>query len=236
MRIRTLIVDDEPPAHRVLEKYLADLQEVELVASCTDTAEARNILSKKEVDLLFLDIRMPEESGLDFARSLKSPPMIIFTTAFPEYAVEGFELEAVDYLVKPFSKERFRKAIERVIYLRGVESSAQQTVSQKDFVLIKSDKKLYRMLCREILYLESVGDYVKVYSTRTRPLLPKITLKMLIEEMPADKIVQVHRSYAVALDAIQYVEGNQVCVNDTLIPVSETYRRALNDKLRRTAD
>ena len=231
MRIRTIIIDDEPPARRVLEKFTAESAKLELVASCSDTAKAREVLAEQRVDLILLDIRMPGESGLDFLRSLESPPLVVFVTAFPEHAVEGFELEAVDYLVKPFSPARFRKAIDRVDYLRNVERSHTSTSDEKAVLMIKSDKKLYRMPCREILYLESIGDYVKVFSTRLKPLLPKITLKRILQDLSSDKFIQVHRSYAVALEAIQYIEANQICVNDTLIPLSDTFRRSLTDIL-----
>jgi DNA-binding LytR/AlgR family response regulator len=225
-----MIVDDEPPARRVLEKFGAQSPELDIVASCASADEARSILQLEDIDLIFLDIRMPGESGLDLVRALENPPFIVFVTAFPEHAVEGFELEAVDYLVKPFSEARFRKAIEKVVYLARVEREVNEAET-KAVVMIKSDKKLYRIPCREILYLESVGDYVKVFSTRTKPLLPKTTLKGMLEALPAQKFMQIHRSYAIAIEAIQYLEGNQVCVNGTLLPVSDTFRQALTERL-----
>jgi two-component system, LytTR family, response regulator len=231
MHMRTIIIDDEPPARRVLEKYISDSPNLELVASCAGTAQAREVLAAQNIDLMLLDIHMPGESGLEFLRSLSNPPMVIFVTAFPEHAVEGFELEAVDYLVKPFGIDRFKKALERAAYLSKVEHRHAIGADQDAVLMIKADKKLYRMPCREILYLESVGDYIRVVSTRMKPLLPKMTLKKMLNDLPSDKFMQIHRSYAVAIDAVQYIEGNQVSVNDILIPVSETFRRALVERL-----
>ncbi len=205
---------------------------LELVASCEDASQAREVLRNHQIDLMLLDIRMPGESGLEFVRALTSPPLVVFVTAFPEHAVEGFELEAVDYLVKPFSEERFRKAIRRVEYLREVERSHDSIDEQHTIIMIKSDKKLHRVPCREILYLESIGDYVKVYSTRMRPLVPKVTLKSMLEDLPASKFIQIHRSFVAAVDAIQYIEGNQVSVNDTLLPVSDSFRQGLIDRFQ----
>ena len=182
MVLRSLIVDDEPLARRVLENYIAQVPEIELVGSCAGADEAQQVVDKQTVDLIFLDIRMPGMSGLEYARSLTAGPLIIFVTAFPEHAVEGFELEAVDYLVKPFSLERFRQAVNRVKYLLEVENRHQ--VPTEPTLLIKADKKLYRLPFQTILYLEAFGDYVKVHTTRTKPLLTKDTLKHLENQLP----------------------------------------------------
>jgi len=229
MVLRSLIVDDEPLARRVLENYIAQIPEIELVASCTSADEARKVVDQQSVDLIFLDIRMPGMSGLEFARSLTDGPLVIFVTAFPEHAVEGFELEAVDYLVKPFSLERFHQAVNRVKYLLEVENRHQ--VPTEPTLLIKADKKLYRLPFQTILYLEAFGDYVKVHTTRTKPLLTKDTLKHLENQLPEPSFIRIHRSYIIALNAIQYVEGNQVSINDQLLPVSEPHRKGLMGRI-----
>jgi two-component system LytT family response regulator len=230
MVLKALIVDDEPLARRVLEKYIAQTPEIELVGSCSGTDKAQEVLTRENIDLIFLDIRMPGMSGLEFARGLTSGPLIVFVTAFPEYAAEGFELQAVDYLVKPFAYERFQQAVRRAQYLLEVEKR-HQPPAEPTF-LIKSDKKLYRLPFQTVLYLEGFGDYVKVHTTRTKPLLTKDTLKRLAKELPTHTFIRIHRSYVVALQAIQYVEGNQVSVNDVMIPVSETYRKQLIELIR----
>lgn len=225
MSLKAIIVDDEPLARRVLEKYIHQTPDIELLASCENTAQAAESLSVQQVDIMFLDIRMPGTSGMDFARSLVSGPLIIFVTAFPEYAAEGFELEAVDYLVKPFSYERFEQAVRRAQYL--VEVEQRQKIEAEPTLLIKSDKKLYRLAAETVLYIEAYGDYVKVHTTRTKTLLTKDTLKKLEGELPAEAFIRIHRSYVVAIQAIQYIEGNQVSVNDKLLPVSDSFRKGL---------
>jgi len=230
MPLKALIVDDEPLARRVLEKYIAQSPDIELHASCESAAQAGGILADQHVDLMFLDIRMPGMSGMDFARNLVSGPLIVFVTAFPEYAAEGFELEAVDYLVKPFSFARFEKAVRRAQYL--LEAEQRYKMPAEPTLLVKSDKKLYRLPIKTILYLEGYGDYVKVYTTRTKMLLTKDTLKNLQVELGSEMFIRIHRSYIIAIKAIQFIEGNQVCVNDVMLPVSESYRRDLMERIR----
>ena len=230
MPLKALIVDDEPLARRVLEKYIAQSPDIELHASCESAAQAAGILADQHVDLMFLDIRMPGMSGMDFARNLVSGPLIVFVTAFPEYAAEGFELEAVDYLVKPFSFERFEKAVQRAQYL--LEAEQRYKMPTEPTLLVKSDKKLYRLPIKTILYLEGYDDYVKVYTTRTKMLLTKDTLKNLHGELSSEVFIRIHRSFIIAIKAIQFIEGNQVCVNDVMLPVSESYRKDLMERIR----
>lgn len=230
MPLKALIVDDEPLARRVLEEYIAQSPDIELHASCENAAQAAGILADQHVDLMFLDNRMPGMSGMDFARNLVSGPLIVFVTAFPEYAAEGFELEAVDYLVKPFSFERFEKAVHRAQYL--LEAEQRYKMPAEPTLLVKSDKKLYRLPIKTILYLEGYDDYVKVYTTRTKMLLTKDTLKNLQFELASEVFIRIHRSYIIAINAIQFIEGNQVCVNDVMLPVSESYRKDLMERIR----
>ncbi|MDX1479732.1 MAG: LytTR family DNA-binding domain-containing protein [Saprospiraceae bacterium] len=229
MTLRVLIVDDEPLARRVLEKYAGQTVGLEVVASCSDAEQAGKVLAETEVDLMFLDIRMPGLDGIEFARTMVDGPMIVFVTAFPEHAAEGFELEAVDYLVKPFGYERFERAVRKARYLLEVE--AKHLAPADPVLLIKADKKLYRLPYNTILYLEGYGDYVKLYTTRTKPLLTKDTLKRLETQMPADLFFRIHRSYIIAVQAIQYMEGNHVCVNDQLLPVSESHRKEVIERM-----
>ena len=229
MVLKSIIVDDEPLARRVLENYISQHPGIECIGSCSSADEARQVIDQHPVDVIFLDIRMPGMSGLEFARSLNSGPLVIFVTAFPEHAAEGFELEAVDYLVKPFAYERFEQAVNRARYLLEVEQRHQ--VPSEPTLLIKSDKKVYRIPFQTILYLEAYGDYVKVHTTRTKPLLTKDTLKHLERQLPEHAFIRIHRSYIIGLNAIQYVEANQVSVNDQLLPVSEPHRKGLMEKI-----
>lgn len=227
--INCLIVDDEPLSRRVVEKYLKDLPHLHLVGSCAHAFEAMEAIQKQPVDLIFLDINMPRLSGINFAKTLTHPPLIIFTTAYPEYAVEGFELEAVDYLLKPFSQERFFKAVSKASKI--LESNqASKAPDAPGFLLIKADKKLYKLNFGDILYLQAYGDYVKIFTTQ-KTLLTKERFAALEENLPADRFQKIHRSYVISLDAISFLEGNQVKINDILLPVSHSYRAELLAKL-----
>lgn len=224
--INCLIVDDEPLSRRVVEKYLKDLPHLHLVGSCAHAFEAMEAIQKQPVGLIFLDINMPRLSGINFAKTLTHPPLIIFTTAYPEYAVEGFELEAVDYLLKPFSQERFLKAVNKAMKILETAKAPNTT----DFLMVKADKKLYKLNFADILYLQAYGDYVKIFTTQ-KTLLTKERFAALEENLPADRFQKIHRSYVISLDAISFLEGNQVKINDILLPVSHSYRAELLAKL-----
>jgi DNA-binding LytR/AlgR family response regulator len=232
MKISCLIVDDEPLAIRVLKKYVRRVPHLELAGSCGDAIEAGEFLQNQPVDLLLLDIHMPGLSGISFLKTLSDPPLVIFTTAYPEYAVEGFELEAQDFLVKPIAFERFLKAINKATqYLetrRRLEHLDNAPLPQH--LLVKADRKLYKIDYEDLLYFQAYGDYVKIV-TREGTIAPKMTLKEMEEKLPASLFVQVHRSYIVALDAIQYIEGNHLHIRQTIIPIGQHYREGLLSKL-----
>lgn len=218
--IKCLIIDDEPLARDILESYAQEHPLLQLVASCKDAMEARKVLEEEAVDLLFLDINMPELSGLNFYKTLIRKPKVIFTTAYTEYAVEGFELEAVDYLLKPFSYERFEKAIAKV-----KSSSAHQ-----NYLLLKVDKRTHKVDLDNIAYFESSGDYVKVILSEGKNLIIGDSLKNLDQQLP-ERFIRVHRSYIIALQQIQYLEGNQVKVLEKMIPIGQAYRQNLEQAL-----
>jgi DNA-binding LytR/AlgR family response regulator len=227
--INCIIVDDEPLSRRVIQKYAKDLPSLNLIASCSHAFEAMEVIQKEHVDLIFLDINMPKLSGINFAKSLSNPPLIIFTTAYPEYAVEGFELEAVDYLLKPFSQERFLKAVNNATKVLENEAHPKQS-KEPNYIVVKADKKLYKLNLEDILYLQAYGDYVKIFTTK-KTLLTKERLSILEENLPADRFQKIHRSYTISLDAISFLEGNHVKINDYLLPISNTYRAELLNKL-----
>jgi len=228
--INCIVVDDEPLSRRVIQKYLKDLPSLNLVASCSHAFEAMEVLQEEHVDLIFLDINMPKLSGINFAKTLSNPPLIIFTTAYPEHAVEGFELEAVDYLLKPFSQERFLKAVNKARKI--IENESQEKHSKEpNYLVVKADKKLYKLNFDEILYLQAYGDYVKIFTTQ-KTLLTKERLSILKENLPNDRFQKIHRSYIISLEAISFLEGNQVKVGENFLPISNTYRDELLTKLR----
>ena len=228
-RCKCIIVEDEPLAQNILKKYIADHPSLELVATCTDALEAQLILNKQAIHLIFLDINLPKLSGINFLKSLLQSPLIIFTTAYPEFAVEGFELNAVDYLLKPFSFERFLKAVNKVIEKLN-NSSLPKKEEIDAFIFFKSDKKIHKVDLESIHYIEAVGDYMKVI-TDSGQLLINETMKNLQEELPARSFIRVHKSFIISRNRIKFIEGNYIQVENKSIPIGATYR---NDVLAST--
>jgi len=218
-----VIVDDEPLSRDVLRKYIAEVKDLKLLAECRNAAEASHELNRTSVDILFLDINMPGLSGISLARSLKVSPLIIFTTAYPEHAVEGFELDATDYLVKPYSFERFLKAVNRALE-RLQDTNRQTTGAGK--MLVKADKKLYALLFSEILLIEGQGDYIRIRTDREN-LVVHDTIKNILGHLPEDTFMRIHKSYVINLKRISYIEGNQVRIGEHNIPVSPAQREEL---------
>ena len=218
-----LIVDDEPLSRDVLRKYIAEVKDLQLIAECRNASEATHQLNNALVDILFLDINMPGLSGISFARSLTSAPLIIFTTAYPEYAVEGFELNACDYLVKPYSIERFLKAVNRALE-RLRENGDPQAPHGK--ILVKADKKLYALQFSEIIYLEGQGDYIRIRCDQHN-LVVHDTIKNFLSSLPEQEFMRIHKSYVINLKRIEYIEGNQVRLGEHTLPVSPVHREEL---------
>lgn len=231
MTYNCIIIDDEPPARKILEKYLSNFPQLTLVAACSNAFEAMQLLQHHRIDLIFLDINMPKLSGINFLKSLNHPPLVIFTTAYPEFAIEGFELEATDYLLKPFSLERFTKAVFKATQQLDLATKlTPPAIELKPSILIKADKKLYKVNQEDILYLEAYGDYVKVH-TKEGVILPKKKLSEYREELEKEWFLKIHRSYIVNLQYIAYIEGNRVKVGKAYLPISQGYRQDLLDIL-----
>ncbi len=218
-----IIVDDEPLSRDVLRKYIAEVKDLKLLAECHNASEATHQLNIKRVDIIFLDINMPGLSGISFARTLKSSPLIVFTTAYPEYAVEGFELDATDYLVKPYSFERFLKAVNRTLE-RLSENNIHPAEEGK--ILVKADKKLYALQFSEILFMEGQGDYIRI-RTDHKSLVVHDTIKNFLATLPEQEFMRIHKSYVVNLKRIEYIEGNQVRIGEHMLPVSPVHREEL---------
>ncbi len=223
MSLKCLIVDDEPLSLDILEKYIHDIPDIELAGRCLDAFEAMKMISEKQIDLVFLDINMPKLSGINMVRSVESMPDVIFTTAYPEYAVEGFELDVLDYLVKPISFERFVKAVNKA--LKKLKPAPEQAVDQS-FLMVRVDKKMYKVLHSDILYVQSMGDFVKIH-TQQKVYISGDTLKNIESQLPENRFVRIHKSYIISLDAFSFLEGNQIRIGETFLPVGQTYKNGL---------
>lgn len=228
-----MIVDDEPLALDILETFIGQIPSLELVKRCQNAIEAFDALKTHEIDLMFLDIQMPQLTGIDFLKSLKNPPLVIFTTAYANYAIEGYELNVTDYLLKPISLERFMKAVNKAqnqFELQHKETPAVAPVSTEadpsEFIFVKSDKKLIKIKYDEINYIEGLKDYV-IIRTVTGRVITLQTMKSLEEKLPTNLFKRIHRSYIVALDKIDAIVGNMVEINKKHLPIGKNYRDEL---------
>ena len=227
---KCLVIEDEPLAQQVLKKYIAEHPMLQLAGISNDALEAQQVLSSEKIAILFLDVNLPKLSGIHFLRSLPDPPAVIFTTAYPEYAVEGFDLNAIDYLMKPFSFERFLKAVHKAID-KLKQSGAQHPEEGHRFIFLKADKKVFRINTAEILYCEAVDDYVRVLTADEQHLV-HYTLKKLMEELPSSLFMRVHKSYIIAKDKIRFFEGNYVKVGNKDIPIGASYKDEIYARLK----
>jgi DNA-binding LytR/AlgR family response regulator len=237
MIIRCLIIDDEPLAQRILERYIQDVPGLELVQKCSNALDAIEILKEQKIDLIFLDINMPKLTGLEFLRSLKSPPLVIITTAYAEFAIQGYELDVVDYLMKPFGLERFLKAIQKIndILKPREQPLPEKTTleSQEDqYIFVKSSKKTYRLSLNDILYIEALGDYVKIYTT-DRMIISYHSMKNIETLLSPKQFPRIHKSFIASLSKIDLIEGNQVKIKDRYIPIGTNFKAEF-EKLIRT--
>ena len=234
MKIRCLLVDDEPPALEVLETYVREVTHLELVGSCGNALEAFGLLQAQPVDLMFLDIKMPKLLGTDFLRSLRHPPQVIFTTAYREYAYEGFELDAVDYLLKPVSLERFLKAVAKVSHAgdSGAAAPEPAPVTNPDaFLYFRIDRKMVKVILRDILYVEGLKDYVKIHRAAGPPLVVKQTVSSMEEKLSESNFLRIHRSFIVALDKIRTYSARHIEVANEELPIGRLFRSRVEEVL-----
>lgn len=221
--IRCLIIDDEPAARDILRTYISDTEELQLAGECKNALVARKLLKVAEIDLLFLDINMPRLSGIDFLKTLDHPPKVILTTAYSEFALDGYELDVVDYLLKPFSFDRFLKAVEKA------NRAVAGTNSDEHHITVKADGKLYRISFEEILFAESQGDYLTVH-TKEQKITFYQTMKEFCERLPKHEFTRIHRSFLVSLSCIEFVEGNQVKIGEHKLPIGKSYKENFMQK------
>lgn len=221
--IRCVIVDDEPLAREILEMYVSQNTELQLVGVCKNADEVVALLRKETVDVLFLDIQMPGVSGMQLVKSLENPPLVVFTTAYDQYAVEGFEVSAVDYLLKPISPERFNTAVEKVkeqIQYRKQVATSNDTL---DYLFVRADYQDVKILYKDILYVEGLKDYVKIVTSMKR-IVTLTNIKGMLEKLPRDKFIRVHKSYIVAKEKVNMVKGNVLKIGDKEIPIGLTFK------------
>jgi len=223
--IKAIALDDEPLALRVLENYCGKTDFIDLQKSFSKATEARKWLEKNPVDLLLLDINMPYISGIDFYRAVQQPPMVIFTTAYSNYAVEGFNLKAIDYLLKPFTCERFLQAAEKAKEYYGFLHPAP-AAAKPEWLLIKADYSVIKIPLADILFIEGLDDYLKIHVKDQKPVIARMTMKVVLEKLPPDLFTRVHRSYIVSLKAVGSVRNKIISIGAEEIPVSSSYEEA----------
>ncbi|WP_405251899.1 LytR/AlgR family response regulator transcription factor [Dokdonia sp. Asnod3-C12] len=226
---QAIIIDDEPMAREILENHLSKITQVNVVAVCKNATEGFSALSKHDVDLVFLDINMPEVTGLMFAKAIQGTTRIIFTTAYREYAVEGFDLQAVDYLLKPISLERLMKALQK--FYKEASPKIERT-NQETFTFFRSDRKMIKVDFDHILYIESIGDYLKIHTTND-VIVTRETLLATLEKLPATLFLRTHRSYVVAISSIESFTNEHININNKAIPISRSYRDQVLSTLNR---
>lgn len=226
-----IIVDDEPIARDLLKTYIEQIPYLVLVANCEDAFEAMQVINDKNIDLIILDINMPRLTGFEMLRSLKKYPSVIITSAYGEFALEGFELSVIDYLLKPFSFPRFVQATERAINKRPDATFPDQKKELEGFVMVKSDKKLAKILLKEIEYAEAYGNYIFIYRSMGDRIMSKQTLTQFEEQLPKNMFIRIHKSYLLSLTAIKYLEGNQITLNSRKLPIGKVFRESLMKRL-----
>lgn len=233
MKINCIIIDDEPLARKGLKEYIADVEFLQLLGEFENPLKATTILMEQPIQLILLDIQMPKISGLDFLKSLQAPPLTILTTAHPQYALQGYELNVVDYLLKPFSFERFLKAVMKAkAHLETTQKPAGtlQNTSDSNYFFIKADNKLVKLLHEDVLFAEALQNYVAIY-TKEKKYIAYLTIKSVEEQLPATQFIKVHKSYLVAANKVESIEGNEIKIGLHRIPISRNTKEEVLEKI-----
>jgi DNA-binding LytR/AlgR family response regulator len=230
--ISCLIVDDESIAREVIATHLSKIKNINIVASCSNAIEAFNMISNHTIDLVFLDINMPEISGISFAKSINRNIKIIFTTAYRNYAVEGFELQAVDYLLKPISFERLLKAVNT--YFEVYNNPSELTFDQSEnshFMFVRSDRRMLKIAFNEIVYIESYSDYIKIHLVDKNTVVTRETISAVEAKLPKREFIRIHRSYIIAIKYIESFTNEQIEISGKSLPISRSYKKEVLDTL-----
>jgi len=228
--MKCIVVDDEKPAREGLADYVSRIDFLELIGTCKSALELSPLLRQQPADLILLDIQMPDLSGIDWLKNTQRPPLVIFTTAYREYAVDGFELDAVDYLLKPISFARFLKACNKALALHTQEQTPSRS-EEDPYIFIKVDHQLIRILLQDILYIEAAGDYVFFHTGDGQRHITLLSLKQVEQQLPPRQFLRIHRSYIVNPSQVSALEGNQVLIGENKLPISRGYAEAVYDIL-----
>jgi two-component system LytT family response regulator len=234
LNITCLIVEDEPLARNLLTDYVRKVSYLTLVKACTGPLEAMEELRRNPVDLLFLDVQMPELTGISFLKSLQKKPLVILTTAYSQYALEGYELDVTDYLLKPITFERFLKAVDKASQRLSASGIPVQAANEKNtnefpsYIFVKDGTKLVKIRWEDILYVEGLKDYVTIH-TKQQKVISLQRMKMLEEQLPSDKFIRVHNSFIIAVDAIDSIHRDKVQIGQTFVPIGDTYKKSFKD-------
>jgi DNA-binding LytR/AlgR family response regulator len=226
--LNCVVVDDEPIAREGIMEYIRQIDYLNPVAQCKSAAEAAGLLQKNKIDLIFLDIQMPKLTGIEFVKALADPPLVIFTTAYSEYALEGFELDVIDYLLKPISFARFLKSAEKAQSYQNAKN--KELIITSDFFFIKCNGKIEKIILADVIYIEAMANYVIIY-TRLKKYIAYLTFSGIEEQLPAHLFVRIHKSYLVAISAIQTIDGDEVITSLMKLPLSKTYRANVLSRL-----
>ena len=223
MKLTCLIIDDEPVARKGLMEYVNEVEFLELVAQCENPVKATKYLNEQSIDLIFLDIQMPKLSGIEFLKSLRNPPLVIFTTAYSDYALEGYSLDVVDYLMKPITFERFLKSVQKAFEVFQMKRLASEHKAASDYFFVKCESKYEKVNYAEVRFVESLQNYVIIH-TPVKKLITYMTLSSLENQLPKDQFLKVHKSYIVSIAGIKAIDGNEIIIGDSRIPISRNLK------------
>jgi len=240
MKTRVMIVDDEPLAIKLVESHIAKLENLEIVARCTNAMEAFDVLREKKVDLLFLDIQMPQITGIEFIKTLKNPPKVIITTAYRQYALDGYELDVVDFLLKPISFERFLKSINKYYHyttneLNVISATSSEIPVDSSYMDVRENKKVIRVYLKDIRYIEGLNEYVGIH-TPERRIVTKCSLTKIEDKLPSDRFLRIHKSFIVPLSKIQAFTSTTVEIDSRELPIGRSYKSIVLKTLNYSGD
>jgi len=231
MKLTCLIIDDEPVARKGLEEYVMEIDFLQLVAQCENPLKAASYLKEQSIDLIFLDIHMPKVSGIDFLKTLRNPPLVIFTTAYSEYALEGYSLDVIDYLMKPITFDRFLKATQKAYEVHQMKRlAAEQKEVHSDYFFVKCDSKYEKVNFNEVKYIEALQNYVVIHA-RGKKLITYLTLSGLENQLPKEQFLKVHKSFLVSIASIKAIDGNEILMEDVRIPISRNLKESVVNRI-----